>query len=70
VESHVSSFLVGLETTLPDYNLAEPPDCVRYTLGDQKACAYIYTVSDSLLLLMVVLLLLDKAAAFKETQKQ
>lgn len=44
LESHVNSYLVALETALPGYSLAESRDCSRYTLGGQKACAYIYTL--------------------------
>jgi hypothetical protein len=44
LDSHVNSYLVALETALPGYTLAESPDCLRYTLGGQKACAYIYTL--------------------------
>jgi hypothetical protein len=38
--------LVALETALPGYTLVQSPDCVRYALGGQKACAYIYTVGE------------------------
>ena len=46
LESHVNSYLVGLKTALPGYTLVESADCVRYTLGGQRACAYIYTVGE------------------------
>jgi hypothetical protein len=46
LESHVNSYLVALETSLPAFTLAESPDCLRYTLGGEKACAYIYTVGE------------------------
>jgi hypothetical protein len=38
--------LVALETAIPGYTLVETPDCTRYALGGEKACAYIYTVGE------------------------
>jgi hypothetical protein len=60
LEGHVNSYLVALETALPGYTLVESPDCVRYTLGGQRACAYIYTVGEQS----------DRAATVKAAQKQ
>jgi hypothetical protein len=44
IEILVNTLLIGLKSGLPNFTVVQSPDCVRYTLGGEKACAYIYTV--------------------------
>jgi hypothetical protein len=45
IEILVNTLLIGLKSGLPTFTVVQSPDCIRYTLSGEKACAYIYTLS-------------------------